>query len=407
MIARMMHAVAALGALALCGAAAPASAQPLSPSPSPSQPLPAPPRWSAPAAEALLGYAGDIGREGLDPALFPVSDLVGALSARDADRIDLTASRLFVALALALGEGVVPPEGRADWHIPGPALSDAQVAMLAGKARTTGDPGAVLKGLLPDHPHYRALRTALAAQRDPASAESMALRVNMERWRWMPRSLGGRYLIANVPEYQVRLVEGGRTLSVHRNVVGKPSTPTPQLLASVTGVVLNPNWTVPQSIIAESIGRLVRSQPAEARKRGYVATALPGGGMRVVQVPGPGNALGQVKLAMPNPWSIYLHDTPAKALFEKDKRAFSHGCLRTEGIMDLAAMLLADQPQWTPERIAEVIAAKKTVLVPLSGPMPVYVVYFTRVADEADGVRAAEDLYGRDASVARMLSARR
>src|SRR3546814_1081190 len=111
-------------------------------------------------------------------------------------------------------------------------------------------------------------------------------------------------------------------------IVGKTKTPTPVFAAQVTGVTFNPWWEIPESIVAESVGKLVRTRPAEAARRGYVVQDG-----RYRQRPGPQNALGRMKLMMPNPYSIYLHDTPAQSLFARDVRAFSHGCVREGGAL--------------------------------------------------------------------------
>ena len=147
--------------------------------------------------------------------------------------------------------------------------------------------------------------------------------------------------------------------------------------------------------------------PAEAARRGYVPSYDQARRLQVRQVPGPNNALGVLKLDMPNRFSIYLHDTPAKALFDKPARAFSHGCIRTDRAPDLAAALLDGNGGWDAARIGEVVATRETTRVALPAPVPVYVAYFTAADDGKGGVIFYDDVYGRDDAVAMALDDRR
>ena len=135
-----------------------------------------------------------------------------------------------------------------------------------------------------------------------------------------------------MPEFQLRLVVNNKNIRTYKTVVGKPGrTATPQLAEQVTAVVFNPTWTVPQSIVkGEGLGAKVLSNPGWARANGYKATRGANGYVSVVQQPGPGNALGLMKIDMPNPHAIYFHDTPSKSYFNHDVRAFSHGCMRVQ-----------------------------------------------------------------------------
>jgi murein L,D-transpeptidase YcbB/YkuD len=165
----------------------------------------------------------------------------------------------------------------------------------------------------------------------------------------------------------------------------------------VEAVLLNPTWYVPQSIVAESIGKLVRTQPQLARRRGYIVSE---DGIR--QSPGPHNALGQLRLEMPNPYTVYIHDTPTKALFDEEVRAFSHGCIRTQDPLGLAAHLLSGS-SWDRARIDRVVQSRVTTEVPLARQVPVYVAYFTAATDASGQVASYPDLYGRDPIVVQSL----
>jgi murein L,D-transpeptidase YcbB/YkuD len=361
--------------------------------------------WTRENAVALLSYIDQVGGEGLDPADYEPAALRTALERSDLAVLAVAATSSFTTLARDLSYGHVPDENRIAWHIRSEPPTPQAIAEIMLHALLTRDVPGVLALLAPDHPEYRALKAALARTEDGA-ARTM-LRVNMERWRWMPRALGYRHLLVNVPAFRVDLIQNGRLVSRHRVITGALKTPTPQFDALVTGVILNPSWYVPQSIIAESVGRLVRTRPAEAARRGYVATYDQAGRLQVRQMPGPGNALGVLKLDMPNRFSIYLHDTPAKALFEKPVRAFSHGCIRTDQATDLAAALLDGHDGWDAARIGEVVATRETSRVALPAPVPVYVAYFTAASDGKGGVTFYDDIYGRDDAVATELDDRR
>ncbi len=356
-------------------------------------------RWTPAAAARLLDYGETLGRHGLDPADYALEDVRAAVAARDAARIDRAATVGFARIARDLASGRVRPPARRLAYFAAASISPDAVLALMDRALASGDIGGTLDRLAPGHSGYRALQAALAAvPAEGAEKERRAIRASLERWRWLPRDLGQRYILVNVPEYMARLVDGGRVVSAHRVIVGKRATPTPQFSTAVQAVVINPPWNVPQSIIAESVGALVRNRPATARERGYAWSIAPGGGLRVTQRPGPGNALGQIKLDMPNPHSVYMHDTPSKALFDRETRSFSHGCIRTDRPQALAAALLAGTG-WTEARIAGVTAGSETVRVPLEHPAPVHIAYFTAHADEEGRVTYADDPYGLDTAL--------
>jgi murein L,D-transpeptidase YcbB/YkuD len=251
--------------------------------------------------------------------------------------------------------------------------------------------------LLPRHREYQRLKAALAATPPRDKAAIQRLRANLERWRWMPRDLGQRFILVNVPAFELTLMEDGREVARHKIIVGKPATPTPQFNATVRGVQLNPSWYVPSSIVAESIGKLVRNKPETARARGFVVSKS---GIR--QRPGPDNALGAMKLVMPNAFRVYVHDTPAKPLFEEEVRAFSHGCIRTQHALDFARTLLAD-PRWDQAAVDRIVSSHVTTDIPLNRPLPIYVGYFTAASDADGEMSSFPDLYGRDGPVVAAL----
>jgi len=354
--------------------------------------------WPRPDAEELLGMIEGIGAEGLDPADYEAKALHQDIASGDPAAWSRRATAMFLHLAADLNNGHQRDRRSVAWRIAGPTLDDASAQGLLASALATHRLRETLARLIPQHRQYKLLKAALAATpaRDKAGIER--LRANLERWRWMPRELGARYLLVNVPAFTVSLVEDGQVVERRRVIVGKRNTPTPQFAATVSGVIFNPWWEVPQSIVRESVGRQLRTNPAQARARGYVVS-----GGRIRQAPGPANALGQMKLVMPNPNSVYLHDTPTKALFDEEVRAFSHGCIRVHDALGLAASLLKGTPGWSKEQVAEAVAGRRTTQANLQKPIPVYVGYFTAAAEDSGEIATFPDIYGRDGPVVASL----
>ena len=361
-------------------------------------------QWDRGDATALLEAIDDARLEGLDPADYDAAGVRRAIASGDAKQLAAVSTRVGLKLAGDLLQGHVRGRARVGWHIAGPVASEPALAALLARAAAGNRVGAALAELLPQHAEYRALRNALVATPPSDAARVRSLRVNLERWRWMPRELGSRHILVNVPGFALKLVDRDRIVDERAVIVGKPTTPTPQFGGTVTGVVLSPWWEVPKSIVNESIGNLVLRQPARAKAQGYVMTRLDGGGIRVRQAPGPQNALGQMKLVMPNPFNVYLHDTPAKARFDESMRTFSHGCIRVKGAVDFAALLLESDPDWDRARIDRVLQSRRTTTATLGKPLPVWIGYFT-VATAADGhLTFFADPYNRDAPVWKALT---
>ena len=286
-------------------------------------------------------------------------------------------------------------------------------------AALTGDRvPASLAELAPTHPQYQGLQVALSHEREQPTGHENLIRLNLERWRWAPRDLGERYVLVNVPAYQLQVMEGNRPALAMRVVVGQPDTPTPLFSDAMTYVVFSPTWSIPESIIrketlprvAEDPDYLERNAIEVVRGREVIdpddidwsdedETAA----LRFRQQPGPENALGLVKFIFPNNFSVYLHDTPADALFNRDRRAFSHGCIRVENPVALAKYVLRDQPEWTEARIRAAMAEPREQTAPLKTPLPVHIGYWTAWV-EADGrtVTYTDDPYRIDERHARV-----
>ncbi len=354
------------------------------------------PSWSKDNARALVAFIGTVGGEGLFPKDYNPEGIEAAIASGNQIQLDKVATDSFLLLATHLRDGRTPNAARKQWFMTDSDADGTPLIPLLSYALTANDIPVALGGLDPVHPTFALLKAALATAKTPAEAN--AIRVNMERWRWMPRDLGTGYVVSNVPEYLTRVIHDGVVIATHKAVVGKPSTPTPQLNPMATGVIVNPTWTLPRSIINEGIGATIASNPARARAPGYPWTGK-GKTLSVVQQPGPGNSLGVMKMEMLNPHAIYLHDTPSKGAFAADKRAFSHGCIRTEKALHFSGLMAVMFAGKSPEEFGEAIASGKTTRFGFDQPFPVYVAYWTMVPDGKGGVKKLADLYGRDAPV--------
>lgn len=315
--------------------------------------------------------------------------LDAALVARESERIDQEASELALRLARMHLLGRAGPSERSGWHI---VDTDSKITLepMLGQALANDTLDTFFALQRPAHEEYGALRQAYALETDEDRRTTIAR--NMERWRWMPRTLGSDYVLVNAARFKADLWRDGKPASSWRVIVGKKSTPTPAFDAIIEGVILNPWWEIPASIVRESVGALVRRNPALARARGYVWS-----GGRYRQKPGPNNALGQMKLVMPNRFSVYMHDTPNKQLFDEEVRAFSHGCIRTGDAIGYAATLLEGVK--TREEVDAIVAGGKTTTVPLAKPIPVYIAYFTAASDGHGGIEFFDDIYRRDGRI--------
>ena len=243
---------------------------------------------------------------------------------------------------------------------------------------------------------------------------------NMERLRWLPTDLGERYVWINIPEYRLRVEDRGTTTLEMPVIVGKPTWQTPVFSSQIRHLVFNPPWNVPPRIAAEElIPRAMADEGYFAAQgiswRGGTRVASAGSGItdggtvvttprRLRQAPGPKNPLGRVKFNMPNPFGVYLHDTPNKDKFRQTSRSLSHGCVRVGNAPALAAALLGDMPEWDEGRRKSALADWSTRNVNLRSPVPVHIVYATAWRDPDGTVQFREDIYDSDAELARDVS---
>lgn len=243
-----------------------------------------------------------------------------------------------------------------------------------------------------------------------------SIQINMQRWADLTKQLGDRFILVNIPDYQLHLFENGKEVLTMKAVVGKPDWQTPELTSRITRIVLNPYWHVPDKIAAKDLAPKVMEDPyylddmhikVYVRNSGHseqissqdidwanVSTDDAAYDFR--QEPGDNNALGLVKFEFPNRFAVYLHDTPAKSVFDLPLRDLSHGCVRLEKPFDLLSYLMKDDPEWDTERVNEVVSTHKTTYVTLKKPIPIYITYLTVWIDDNGVVNYRNDIYNRD-----------
>jgi murein L,D-transpeptidase YcbB/YkuD len=261
----------------------------------------------------------------------------------------------------------------------------------------------------------------LAALNVSAQARVDQIRVNLERARWVLHALRGRLVLIDVAGFHLHYIDGELDWST-RVVVGRPYRKTPIFRAEIRELLLNPTWTVPPTILRNDVipdvrkdrGYLARKhmrvldaqgREVDPRRVDWASAAAGRFPYRIRQDAGPGNSLGRIKFVMPNPYTVYLHDTPAVELFERAERAASSGCIRVEHPLVLASLLLGDRESWSVPALEAEIAKGETRTVKLPEPVPVIVMYWTVDADADGSVYFQKDLYERDPAVLRALDA--
>ncbi|WP_024507389.1 L,D-transpeptidase family protein [Bradyrhizobium sp. ARR65] len=234
---------------------------------------------------------------------------------------------------------------------------------------------------------------------------------NMERWRWLPRdlgapSLGDAYVILNIPDYTLKVMQNGKTVWTTRVVTGKPGIhATPLLTETMKYITVNPTWNVPPSIVYNEYLPALQQDPTVLERMGLRLEYNRDGSPHISQPPGDGNALGRIRFNFPNKFLVYQHDTPDKYLFEKSERAFSHGCMRVQYPDQYASILLnitMPNEHYTPEKIRAMYGHDEIDLK-FPTPIPVNITYQTAFVDDAGKLQFRKDIYGRDATMIAML----
>ena len=289
----------------------------------------------------------------------------------------------------------------------------------------SADPNADLTAALKDFQQRHGLeadgrlgKRTLAELNISAAARAEQIAANMERWRWMPRSLEADYILVNIPDARLALFLKGEEVLRSRVIVGKPKTPTPILRAEDGGITVNPPWNVPNSIARNEILPKLKADPSYLKSQDMVLLNGPTGDpyglgvnwrripagtfpYQIQQNPGAANPLGTIKLELPNRFDVYLHDTPGKSAFARSSRDLSHGCVRVEQILPLASYALTANHD-AMAAISDAVSSGATKYIPLERRLPVYFLYWTAFSDAKGDLQFRPDIYRRDA---RMIAA--
>jgi murein L,D-transpeptidase YcbB/YkuD len=319
-----------------------------------------------------------------------------------------------------------------------PGMRHAQVALLRARLQAEGDLGTRLFGAR--DVYDTTLVTAVqrfqrrhglgadgivgprtrAALDVPAAERAAQLRRAMERWRWLPREPGGHYVWVNTAGFELAVIEQGRTVLRMRAIVGTPDQATPSFAATLESLVINPYWNIPARIARDKLlakqqanpryfasreirvfsnrnGQLTEVDPATVSWARLNSESFP---YRLRQEPGPKNSMGRLAFVITNPFDVFLHNTPEQALFERDVRTFSEGCVRIEDAMTLALHALRNAPDWDGPRLEEAIDSLRNQKLALPEPIPVYVLYLPAWVDDAGLVHFAADVYQRETQLA-------
>jgi L,D-transpeptidase YcbB len=231
------------------------------------------------------------------------------------------------------------------------------------------------------------------------------LLINLGRMRWMPSQPNGTLIIVNIPEFTLHVLENGQKAFDMNVVVGKEGHSTMQFTGTMNQVVFAPYWNIPPRIVTnEILPEIEKDKDYLAKNEMEDQGDKDGDGIPDIrQLPGDKNSLGKVKFLFPNSFDIYLHDTPAKSLFSKDKRAYSHGCIRLADAQQMAEYLLRNDPDWTPEKIAEAMNAKEQKVVKLKNKAEVFITYYTAWVDEEGRLNFRQDVYEHDKKIKEKL----
>ena len=250
----------------------------------------------------------------------------------------------------------------------------------------------------------------------PVENRIRQIEINIRRLKQMTECAETRYIAVNIAAFDLHVIENKNTVMSMKVIVGKPYWYSPSFSSTMTQIVFNPSWYVPNSIAIEEILPKIKEDPEYLVNEG-IKVFEKGKGYRneldasvinwadvnadnltyrFVQVPGIRNPLGKIKFIFPNNYDVYLHDTPAKVLFEKSSRAFSHGCIRIEKPVELAEYLLRDDPAWNSERIIETVDSGEEVKIKIPSPIKIHILYLTAWVDEDNVLQFREDVYERD-----------
>ena len=381
--------------------------------------------WRAHLSTALDG--GDV--EGSLKALLPAQQGYGRLK---------TALIVYRGLAERGGWPVIPGDGRLE-----KGMKSDRVPVLRSRLKVTGDMPATVDPAsdLFDEAVEEAVKRfqlrhglfddgivgtrTLRALNVPVDRRIRQIELNLERWHWLPQNMGNPYIMVNIAGYGLEVVENESPVLTMKIIVGTAYQKTPVFSGKMTYIEMNPFWNVPHSIATAETLEKIRQNPAFfAKENMRVFTAGQNGEevsptaidwsqlsennfpYRLRQEPGPRNPLGRIKFMFPNKHSVYLHDTSDPQLFRKERREFSHGCIRIEKPMEMAEFVMRGSKEWPIEKIKAVLKTKETTVANLPTPIPVHILYFTAWGNGDGTIHFLEDIYRRDERLNRALLAK-
>ena len=370
-----------------------------------------------PATQQVIDFLHGVVTDGLDPKDYPTPTFADHSPERlAADELALTNSvATFVRHASTGRIAFSRVSGSIFFDLKSPDLQQGLENIASSH-----DIAATLDSYNPQQPQYKELKSALARARKtqdadagtlgtkskstlahghsqakiPAAATD-AILANMQRWRWLPRDLGAAYVMVNIPDYTLTVVDDGKSVWSTRIVVGQSGKhATPLLAETMKYITFNPTWNVPPSIIRNEYLPALARDPTALARIGLRIGRNSDGSIRIYQPPSERNALGRVRFNFPNQFLVYQHDTPDKYLFSKPVRAYSHGCMRVENPDKYAETLLSiSQPDegYTAQRIRSLYGRGERN-INLKTPIPVYLAYQTVFFDEAGQVQTRPDI---------------
>ncbi len=309
-----------------------------------------------------------------------------------------------------------------------PSVSDPDIIIsrkkidIEGWLNSTNRRGAefVIKSLRPPHTQYQELRKRLAKVKKKSQRRKII--VNMERWRWVPRNMGKRHVLVNQAAFEVYIRENEKIVDRRKVVIGKTYFKTPMFSHVLKYAEFNPTWVIPRVIAATEYLPRLRKNRHYLEKRGYkIYESWEEGAAeldvtkvnwskvstrdfpyRIVQQPGEKNALGKVKFMFPNKFNVYLHDTPAKKLFNSKSRAYSHGCIRVQKPLEFATKLFKSE-RLSKAKISNILAKEGPIVFKKRKKMQIHLTYFTLWVEKNGKMKSYKDVYGRDRMVAKIL----
>jgi L,D-transpeptidase YcbB len=368
-----------------------------------------------PEGQAVLGALSEAGEWGLDPSSFTVPPAsYHPTTADDQAATEIAISLAVLKYARAARGGLADPESVSKVFGQTPSLKAPETVLT--EIAATSSPAAYLTDLHPKHEQFIALRQALPKAQ--SEEEETRLKINMDRWRWMPETLGESYVWLNIPEFMLHVVKDGKTVQSEKAVVGSSSSPTPVLSADMTEIVFNPERVVPLSVIRKDVLPKLREggsffgggstsileqyqltvknrgRPIDPSQIDWDTVDL--SKLTFVQAPGPTNILGKVQFLYPNDRNVFMHDTIIRGQLARAVRAEGQEDPRVANPEKVAALLLAESNGWSAAKVNQAAGASTTTEVKLDKPIPLHMTYFTVIVDEQGQLKTFDDVYKLD-----------